>query len=297
MRRAALLVVLGLGLLGAPAAAQHGGDHGGGPDGPGASAATVLIGFAAVRPERVDVVTGDTVVWTNESARVHTVTADDASFDSGRLASSQTFSHRFTVAGEAPYHCMLHPLIQGVVGVEDLLLEPPPTAASARRPFVLAGRASSALPAATPVSVEADAGAGFAPVASTTVGPDGRFEARFVPTATASYRAVAGAVTSPSVDLLVLDRRISLTTRRARGRLVLGTKVTPAAPGSRVTLQLFLPERFGWWPVQRARLGRDSTARFSVRTRRRLHARVVLTLPDGATRLAVSRTVRVGPLR
>ena len=71
--------------------------------------------------------------------------------------------------------------------------------------------------------------------------------------------------------------------------------VTPASRGGHVVLQLFLPERFGWWPVQRDRLDAGSGAQFTVRTKRRLQARVVLTLPDGATRLAVSRTVRVGP--
>jgi plastocyanin len=280
MRRAALLVVLGVGLVGAPAAAQHGAGH------EAAAGPAVHISFAALSPARIDVVAGDTVTWTNDSARVHTVTADDASFDSGRITSSQTFAHRFAAAGEALYHCTLHPFIQGVVGVHDLLLEPPPAAASPKRPFVLTGRASSALATGAPVSLQADRGRGFATVASTTLQADGTFAAHVVPTTTATYRAVAAALTSPSVDLLVLDRRI-----------LLGTRVTPAAHGQRVTLQLYLPERFGWWPVRRARLDHVSSARFAVRTRRRLQARVVLTLPDGATRLAVSRTVHVGPPR
>jgi plastocyanin len=291
MRRAALLLALGLVLAGAPAAAQHGAGH------DAATGPAVSISFASLSPVRIDVVTGDSVTWTNDSARVHTVTADDERFDSGRITSSQTFAHRFAAAGEAPYHCRLHPFIQGVVGVHDLLLEPPPAAASPKRPFVLTGRASSALAAGTPVSLQADRGRGFTPVASATVQADGTFAARFVPAATAAYRAVAGALTSPSVDLLVLDRRISLTARRAGGRLLLRTRVTPAAHGQRVALQLYLPERFGWWPIRRARLDDASSARFVVRTRRRLLARTVLTLPDGATRLAVSRTVRVGPPR
>jgi plastocyanin len=291
MRRAALLVVLGLGLVGAPAAAQHGAGH------VAAAGPAVHIGFAAMSPARIDVVAGDTVTWTNDSARVHTVTADDESFDSGAIRSSQTFGHGFAAAGEIPYHCRLHPSIQGVVGVHDLLLERPPAAASPKRPFVLTGRASSVLATGTPVSLEADGGRGFAAVASTTVQADGTFAARFVPTTTATYRAVAGALTSPAVDLLVLNRRISVTARRSGGRVLLGTRVTPATHGDRVTLQLYLPERFGWWPVGRARLDHASTARFAVRTRRRLQARVVLTLPDGATRLAVSRTVHVGPPR
>ena len=291
MRRAALLFALGLALAGAPAAAQHDAGHG------AAAGPAVNISFAALSPARIDVVAGDTVTWTNDSARVHTVTADDESFDSGRITSSQTFAHRFAAAGEAPYHCRLHPFIQGVVGVHDLLLDPPPAAASPKRPFVLAGRASSALAAGTPVSLQADRGRGFEPVASATVQADGTFAAHVVPTTTAPYRAVAGALTSPAVDLLVLDRRISLTARRAGGRVLLRTRVTPAARGQHVALQLYLPERFGWWPVRRARLDRASSARFAVRTHRRLLARAVLTLPDGATRLAVSRTVRVGPTR
>jgi plastocyanin len=291
MRRATLLVLLGLGLLGAPAAAQHAAGHA------GAAAAEVSIGFDRVTPLRVDVVTGETVMWTNDSVRVHTATADDASYDSGRLSTTDTFSHTFTAAGEVPYHCSLHPVIRGVVAVHDLLLNAPPTAASTGRSFVLSGRAGSAVAPQTPVSLQADAGAGFAPVATTVVGPDGTFSATFTPTATATYRAVAGAVTSPSIDLLVLDRRIGLTTQRARGRTVLRANVAPASRGGHVVLQLFLPERFGWWPVQRARLDGSSSARFSVRTRRRLQARVVLTLPDGATRLAVSRTVHVGRAR
>ncbi|HTN25752.1 MAG TPA: hypothetical protein VL120_17325 [Solirubrobacteraceae bacterium] len=293
MRRAGLLLVLlGLG-FGAPAAAQHAADHGG-----GAVQAQVVIGFDRVTPAQLDVVAGDTVMWTNESVRVHTVTADDESFDSDRIASGDSFVHHFDAVGEVAYHCKLHPVIQGVVAVHDLLLAPPPGAASPKRSFVLKGRASSALAAGTPVSLEADSGAGFAPVASATLAADGTFSATFVPTTTASYRAVAGAVTSPPVELLVLDRRVAVTTaRRPGGRVDVRATVAPASRGGHVVLQFFLPERFGWWPVRRARLDAASSARFTVRTKRGLQARVVLTLPDGATRLAVSRTVRVGPPR
>jgi plastocyanin len=292
MRRAALLAVLGVALLGAPATAQHSAGHAGG----GAPAA-VSIGFDRVDPARIDIVAGDTVMWTNDSVRTHTATADDESFDSDRLGTGKTFSHRFDATGEVPYHCKLHPVIRGVIGVHDLLLQAPSTAASAKRPFALSGRASGALAAGTPVSLEADSGAGFEPVAAATLLADGTFTASFVPAATATYRAVAGGLSSPSVDLLVLDRHIALSSARAGARVVLRTTVTPAAPRGHVVLLLFLPERFGWWPVQRARLDGSSGARFAVRTRRRLQARVVLTLPDGATRLAVSRTVHVGPPR
>jgi plastocyanin len=290
MRRAALLAMLLVVALGAPAAAQHAaGGH--------AAAAQVSILFDRVDPAAIDVVAGDSVMWTNVSVRNHTVTADDQSFDSGRLFSDDTFVHTFDSVGDAPYHCMLHPSIRGVVHVHDLLLTPPAAPASARRAFVLSGRASSALAPGTPVTLEADSGAGFAPVTTATLGTDETFSATFVPATTATYRAVAGAVTSPPVQLVVLDRSMTLRASRAGRASVLRTTVAPASPGGHVVLQLFLPERFGWWPVQRARLDGRSSARFTVRTRRRLQARVVLTLPDGATRLAISRTVRVGPPR
>jgi hypothetical protein len=251
----------------------------------------VSIGFASVAPERVDIVTGETVQWTNDSARVHTVTADDDSFDSGRFAGSQTYRRRFEVAGEVPYHCRLHPSIKGVAAVHDLLLDAPTVAAAPHMPFPLRGRASAALAAGAEVSIEADTGAGFTAVGSATVGPDGAFAARLSAPAAGSYRAVGAGVTSPPVQLLVLDREISLTATRSRGRLLLRSRVTPAAPGERVVLQLYLPERFGWWPVQSAQLDRGSAARFALRTERRLRARVRLTLSDGATALATSRTL------
>jgi plastocyanin len=187
MRRAALLAVLLAVALGAPAAAQHAaaGGHAG-----AAPAARVNILFDRDDPAAIDVVAGDSVLWTNVSVRNHTVTADDQSFDSGRLFSDDTFAHSFDSVGAVPYHCMRHPSIQGVVNVYDLLLQAPPAAASAGRAFVLDGRASSALAPGTTVTLEADSGAGFAPVTTVTLGEDGAFSASFVPATTATYRAV-----------------------------------------------------------------------------------------------------------
>ena len=296
MLRASLLAGLLVAVaFAAPAASQHPEEHdAGATQSEPRLVHRAAIGFDAVRPQRIDLVAGEAVTWTNESARRHTVTADDDSFDSGRLSSSETYTHRFTAAGEAPYHCQLHPGIRGVVAVHDLLLDVPGQAAAPNRPFSLSGRA--ALPAGTPVSVQADSGTGFKPVASSVVGDDGRFAARITTAATVTLRAVAGAVTSPSVALLVLDRSIALTVRRAaHGRFRLHARVTPASRGGRVVLQTFLPERFGWWPVRRAKLDRSSAATFTLHTHRRLRARVRYTLADGATALATSRVVHVGP--
>jgi len=292
MRRRPVLAVVAAAALAAtatPARSQHS------PDGGEVAAVPVSIGFDAVKPQHLDVLLGDTVTWTNDSVRTHTVTADNGAFDSGRVVPTATFTRTFTALGDTPYHCVLHPFIRGDVQVDRLLLSAPAQPAASNRAFPMRGRA--ALPAGTAVTVEADRGAGFAPAATTTVQPDGTFVAAVVPGTTATYRAVAGPDASPPVSLLVLDRRIAIRARRARRGLVISANVTPASAGAPVVLQLFLHEHFGWWPVQRTKLDSSSAARFALRTRQRVAVRVLLTLPDGATPLAISRTVRVGPAR
>jgi plastocyanin len=70
--------------------------------------------------------TGGVVKWINndESSSVygstgvtHNITADDGSFTSGNLPPSNTFEHTFTVAGDYPYHCSIHPTMKGTVTV------------------------------------------------------------------------------------------------------------------------------------------------------------------------------------
>jgi hypothetical protein len=112
---------------------------------------------------------------------------------------------------------------------------------------------------------------------------------------TASYRAVVGDEASPAVQLLVLDRKVAATASGRGHGVSVSARVAPASKGAPVVLQLRLPQHFGWWPVARAKLNGDSTARFSLRLAHRYPARVVLTLRDGATALAVSRTLHIGP--
>jgi plastocyanin len=286
MRRLALIAALALAAAPAAAHAQH--EHGAMAM---ASGPMVSIGFDAFSPQVVDVVTGDTVTWTNDSSRPHDVTATDAAWDSGRMVSTVVFSHRFDAPGVTHYYCRIHPFMTGEIAASDLLLETPAAPAGPNRPYPISGR--SALPSGTPVAIEADTGAGFAQVATTNVEADGTFAANVVPTTTSALRAVAGDTASPVVQLLVLDHSVELSVRRLKGhRLSVDATVTPAAPGSEVVLQLHLMDRFGWWPVRTLRLDSRSHARFLVRQRARVPARVALTLPDGATILATSRTHR-----
>ena len=59
-------------------------------------------------PKTISVNVGDTITWTNDGPSPHTVTADDASFDSGNLDKGGTFSHTFDKAGTFAYFCKYH---------------------------------------------------------------------------------------------------------------------------------------------------------------------------------------------
>ena len=255
--------------------------------------AAISILFGLYAPARVDVLAGDSVRWTNDSVRVHSVAADDGGWASGRLVSNDSFSRTFDAPANVPFYCTLHPYMRGEVDVHNVLLRPPAEAGAPGRPYVFHGRA--ALPAGTAVTIEADSGSGFQSAGSATVESDGSFTTDIVPRTTASFRAVAGTDTSPAVQLLVLDRKVKATAGgQGRGVRVSAT-VTPGSHGAPVVLQLKLPQHFGWWPVARAKLDHHSMASFSLRLAHRYPARVVLTQRDGATALAVSRTLHVGP--
>ena len=242
-------------------------------------------------PPAIDVLTGDTVTWMNESARQHTVTANDGSFDSGHISVGDMYAQRFAGAGTFACHCTLHPFMTGEVDVHDLLLDRPAAPAGPGRSYPMRGRA--ALPAGTGVVIEADDGAGYEPVGSATVGDDGAFAASVVPATTAVLRAVAGGDASPPVQLVVVDHTVTTSLRRLKGhRVRVDVTVTPAAPGSMVVLQLRPRERFGWWPERALRLDARSHARFVLRRRDSPPARVVLTLPDRSTVLATSAVKR-----
>jgi plastocyanin len=290
MRRAALAIAAAaLALAAATASAQMAHDGHGMDSGP---AASVSMSADAYAPTEVDVLAGDMVRWSNDSVRAHTVSADDGTWSSARILIDDSYSHRFDAPGSFAYYCKLHVFMHGVVHVERILLDAAKEPGAPGRTYALHGRA--ALPADSPVTIEADAGAGFQPVAQTTVGEDGAFAADVVPQASATYRAVSGSDASPPQRLLVLDRSIAAAGRTRGHRVMVSATVAPASPGATVVLQLRLKERFGWWPVARAKLDHHSRATFRLRLAHRYAARAVLTLADGATQLALSRTLRVG---
>jgi plastocyanin len=68
-------------------------------------------------PGRVQITAGTTVVWRNDDQLIHTVTANDKSFDSGLLQPGKTYRRTFDKPGQYPYYCIPHPFMKGVVVV------------------------------------------------------------------------------------------------------------------------------------------------------------------------------------
>ena len=85
---------------------------------PGTQINFVSIKNFAFNPSNAIVTVGTTVTWTNNDSTAHTVTADDASFDSGNLNPGQSYTHTFTAAGTISYHCKIHPMMKAFVTVQ-----------------------------------------------------------------------------------------------------------------------------------------------------------------------------------
>lgn len=94
-----------------------------------AATGTVAIRDNRFDPQEIRIDPGDRVVWTNQGARVHTVTSDKKDdFDSGNLQPGDPFEHQFPKEGYYFYFCRQHGGrnqvgMWGVVIVGDL---PPP---------------------------------------------------------------------------------------------------------------------------------------------------------------------------
>ena len=71
----------------------------------------------AFGPSRIEVAAGTTIRWTNNDQMVHTVTADDGSWDSGPIEPGASWSRTFDAAGDHSFHCTPHPFMRGVVVV------------------------------------------------------------------------------------------------------------------------------------------------------------------------------------
>jgi LPXTG-motif cell wall-anchored protein len=102
---------------------------------------SVAIGDNFYQPKTVTITAGESVLWTYASGdQVHTVTANDGSFDSSPncpnnvdscIHPGDSYSHTFNSAGSFDYHCKVHGFVMsGTVVVEAATTSPSPTGGS-----------------------------------------------------------------------------------------------------------------------------------------------------------------------
>ena len=258
------------------------------PAGAAVAPQEVNIEFSDYRPSQLDVLPGETVAWTNVSQRTHTVTSDTGLFDSGSVAGAGHFTFTFNDVGAYRYHCTIHPSIVGEVDVRRVTLGPLPTAAVAVGANVdFAGRTADPT---QPVSIQRSSdGKTFTTLVTATPAPDGTWKASIKAETTGDYRAASSSGTSQTRRLLVGIRRVRIRATRSG----VSFTITPSAPYSRVLVEVYLRERFGWWPVASGRA--DYVSEGEVRIRRPARVRVVLVDKDGWTPVATSPVVVLRP--
>jgi len=83
---------------------------------PGAN--EVFIESFSFTPSTITVAVNTTITWTNKDGIAHTVTSDEALFDSGTVNPKGTYTHQFTSLGTFSYHCTIHPTMTGKVVVQ-----------------------------------------------------------------------------------------------------------------------------------------------------------------------------------
>jgi len=66
-------------------------------------------------PAKVEISVGDSVTWTNEDDRDHSVVSADGSFKSGNIGAGKQFSHTFNKVGTVAYGCAYHPRMRGTI--------------------------------------------------------------------------------------------------------------------------------------------------------------------------------------
>ena len=189
------------------------------PTGAGAPAPQeVSVEFSDYRPSQLDVLPGETVLWTNGSVRTHTVTSDTGLFDSGQVVSNDRFSFQFNEVGTYRYHCTIHPSITGEVDVRRVTLGLFPTAVVKVGTSVdVDGRTAD--PKQPVVIQRKPNGGSFTTVATVTAAADGTWKTTLKAEVTADYRAMSGTDVSETRRLLVSSQHVIVRPTRTGCRL------------------------------------------------------------------------------
>ena len=139
------------------------------PTSSGAATAAVDIQDSRFVSATITIAPGDTVTWTESGQGTHSVTADDASFDSSPscpgtcLGNGSVFSHTFSATGVYHYYCHVHggPGGQGMSGTITVLAAETTTTTTAAPTTTLPGTSPTVTTpptaAATPPAVSATA--------------------------------------------------------------------------------------------------------------------------------------------
>jgi plastocyanin len=80
--------------------------------------AEVIIENHHYEPDELRISAGTDVDFRNEDTDVHTITADDDSFDSGEISPGNDYHYLFDSPGECGIHCELHPDMKMTIFVE-----------------------------------------------------------------------------------------------------------------------------------------------------------------------------------
>jgi len=246
-----------------------------------AAAVPVAIGDGQVRevaipgkvfaPGRALALVGDTVVWRNGDGTNHTVTANDASFDSGYLSPGGTFARTFAKVGVYPYHCTIHKFMKGEVVVVPVALAGPEQPVISGGRIVLQGLAPTGT---RKIVVER---AGKPPHVERRVMPagDGSFTVAIRASRPMDFTALAKGLASPRVHVAVAPK----VRAHRHGRKVAAAAI-PARADARSALQVYVRERFMWRTIARSRLDSRSRVTFALPARHGRY-RVVVRGGDG----------------
>jgi plastocyanin len=75
----------------------------------------VTMSNSTFTPASVTVIQTGSILWVNNDQQLHTVTADDGSFDSGDIQPGGSFGLAFNIIGPHYYHCKYHVDMTGLV--------------------------------------------------------------------------------------------------------------------------------------------------------------------------------------
>ena len=82
-----------------------------------AGGGAINIANFTFNPGNITVAVGTTLTWTNGDGPSHTTTSDAEGWDSGVLASGDSFELVFDTPGVFTYHCSIHPSMSASVTV------------------------------------------------------------------------------------------------------------------------------------------------------------------------------------